>query len=196
MLPTILFFGLSLCFLVAIAFFGMSLYAPPRSALLTSSVVTLPVRSQNGLPWIPQTVAQARAMDPTEFEYLSAALVVAQGNGHSFYRHMGGSGDQGIDAKLLNIHDLPVVIQSKRYGDDAHITPEQVLSFWGAIKRHDAIYGYFITTSTFSTSAWQIIRASRGLIHAIDENQLAWLLQQRSHEIALAYSDVLRQVEM
>ncbi len=194
MLALFLIFVVILCVFLALAFFTMPLYAPPRSAVSTSS--TVPGRSLNGLPWIPQTVAQARAMDPTDFEYLSAALVMAQGNGYSFYRHTGKSGDQGIDAKLLNVHSLSVVIQSKRYGDENHVEPSEVLSFWGAIKRHDAIYGYFITTSTFSTSAWQILRASRGLIHAIDENQLAWLLQQRSHEIALAYSDVLRQVEM
>ncbi len=192
MLAFIIFFGSILSILVAIAFFGKPLYSPSRSAISTSPALPLPVRSTNGLPWIPQTLAQARAMDYTDFEYLSAAIVIAQGNGYSFYRHTGQSGDQGIDVKLLNIHNLFVVIQSKRYGDDNHVTPAEVLSFWGAIKRHNAIYGYFVTTSTFSDSAQQIIRASRGLIHVISEDRLAYLLQKRAYEIALAYDEILR----
>ena len=157
MVLTFLVLVLPIFIVAAVAFFAMPLYAPSRDSLPVSPVVALPVRSQSGLLSIPRTIAQARSMDQTEFEYLSAAVVIAQGNGYSFYRHTGQSGDQGIDAKLLNVHNLSVVIQSKRYGSDNHVTPAEVLSFWGAIHRHHAIYGYFVTTSTFSTSAWQNI---------------------------------------
>ena len=182
MIAFALFFGSIFCVFLALAFFIAFTSAPP---------LILPNRS--GLPWVPQTVAQAHAMDPTDFELLSIAVIIAMGQGHSFYSHTGQSGDQGVDAKLLNINNLQVAVQSKRYAEHNHIAPEQVLSFWGAIYRHNTIYGYFVTTSKFSVISQQIIEASRGLIRPIGEDKLALLLQQRSHEIAMAYRDVLAQ---
>lgn len=158
-----LLFGVSFCILLALAFLTSPLYTTARSVSSTSSVLSLPMRSMNGLPWVPQTVEQAHAMDPLDFELLSAAVVIAMGQGHSFYSHTGQSGDQGVDAKLLNINNLPVIVQSKRYAEHNHIAPEQILSFWGAIYRHNAIYGYFVTTSTLSVVSQQIVDAGNCL---------------------------------
>ena len=195
MIAFILFFGISFCIFLVLAFFARPLYVPVDS-VLPHGAVSQVVRPTNGFPFVPQTVTQARLMDPYDFELLSAAVIIAMGQGHSFYRHCGQSGDQGVDVKLRNIHEMMVAVQSKRYAGDNHVTPEQVLSFWGAIHRHNCIYGYFVTSSTFSSSAWQIIHSSHGLIRVIDENQLAWFLQQRSHEIAMAYSDILHHIQV
>ena len=123
MIAFVLFFGLSFCVFLALAFFIAFSSAPVSSVVSSAPLLVIPKR--NGLPWVPQTVAQAHAMDPTDFELLSMAVIIAMGQGHSFYSHTGQSGDQGVDAKLLNINNLQVAVQSKRYAEHNHIAPEQ-----------------------------------------------------------------------
>ena len=191
MIAFALFFGVSFCLFLALAFF-LAFTSSPVVRVAPSPPLSA-ILKKSGLPWVPQTVAQAHAMNPTDFELLSIAIIIAMGQGHTFHRHTGQSGDQGVDAKLLNINNMLVAVQSKRYAERNHIAPEQVLSFWGAIHRHRAIYGYFVTTSQFSIISQQIIDASNELIRPIGEDKLALLLQQRSYEIAMAYRDVLVQ---
>jgi hypothetical protein len=144
------------------------------------------------LPHIPRTAAQAHAtMSDKEFELFSAALVIALGEGHRFRSHSGGAGDHGVDTTLHNIVNNRIIVQSKRYAYDNPVTPTQVRDFWGALSIHDAVYGFFVTTSTFTGQSAQTAQWSRGRIRCIDGHRIDALLQYRSREIALAYKDVL-----
>ncbi len=79
MIAFALFFGLSFCLFLALAFF-IAFTSVPGSRVSSSSPLHV-VPRKSGLPWVPQTVAQARVMDPTDFELLSLAVIIAMGQG-------------------------------------------------------------------------------------------------------------------
>src|SRR6266571_6196330 len=114
-------------------------------------VKKLPSGSDNTLPRIPRNLAQLHSMmDYTQFEIFSTALIIARGEGHRFKEHSGKANDKGIDARLYNIHHNIVAVQSKLYAHDNHIEPTQVRDFIGAVTVSEAVYGFFVTTSTFT----------------------------------------------
>lgn len=169
---------LSLAFLIATA----KKKVPPSRAVVPS----------DGLPIIPRNLAQVYAMmNPTKFEYFSAAVVIGLGQGHRFHEHPGGAGDQGVDAMLHNLHGNRVIIQSKFYASDNHIAPTDIRDFIGALLLRKAVYGYFVTTSSFTKEAIKTARASKICIYAIDGRKLDALLRSRHREIALALGDIL-----
>ena len=152
-----------------------------------------PTVTDDGLPSIPRTLAQVyRMMDYTQFEVFSAAVVIGTGRGHHFYEHTGGAGDQGVDAMLHNLYGLRVVVQSKFYASENPVTPKEVRDFLGAIALRKAVYGYFVTTSTFTKEAMKVVSASQSHIYAIDGQQLDVLLRHRHREIALALQEILK----
>jgi hypothetical protein len=143
------------------------------------------------LPAVPHTLAEVyRMMDYNEFEIFSAAVVMALGEGHRFLKHCGGSGDQGVDAKLLNQLGLTVAIQSKFYAPENHVGSAELREFGFAIDLHKAAYGFFVTTSTFTEGARWVVSRANGRIRTIDGRQLEIILKHRSREIALALSDI------
>jgi restriction endonuclease Mrr len=66
--------------------------------------------------------------------------------------------------------------------------------FGGAIVTHNAAYGYFVTTSTFTSGALDEKR-SYERIRTIDGLEIERLLQTRSREIAEAYDDILQRIQ-
>src|SRR5690242_3824611 len=101
-------------------FLGLSIAQAGMTWLLASAriIEAQPMQTApdaDALPAIPCTLDEVFQLNPKEFEVLSAAVVVGMGEGHRFLKHCGQSGDQGIDAKLLNQYHLTVAIQSKLY---------------------------------------------------------------------------------
>src|SRR5258708_7641619 len=95
-----------------------------------------PILSSAGvdLPRIPQTTAQIHAsMDHVQFEYFSAALVIAMGEGHQFYSRVGGAGDQGVDTILINLYGNRVIVQSKLYSHGSNVEATHIRDFIGAM---------------------------------------------------------------
>jgi restriction endonuclease Mrr len=130
-------------------------------------------------------------MSDKQFEYFSAALVIALGEGHRFHSRVGGSGDDGVDTKLTNLYGNMVIVQSKLYQASNTVGPAYIRDFMGAIALKDAVYGYFVTTSKLTDQAARTAAASRRPIRVIDGSKIEAMLQYRSREIALAYKDVL-----
>lgn len=188
---TLLFVG-TLC-----AFLALSIFQTGVNWLLIPTHIVQQQLQQSvsgdadTLAAVPRTLDEVLRLDPKEFEILSAAVVIGMGEGHYFLKHCGQRGDEGIDAKLLNHYRLPVVVQSKLYGYENHIEPTQVRDFMGAIIHEKAVYGFFVTTSTFTSAAYRWIAEMGGRIRTIDGRQLEMLLQNRWREIALAYCDIL-----
>ncbi len=84
------------------------------------------------LPAIPRTAREAfTSLSDAQFEIFSTAVIIAQGEGHRFLAHCGQSGDQGIDAKLLNLFNYTVVVQPKRYAPDNAVGQPPVEGFSG-----------------------------------------------------------------
>lgn len=142
------------------------------------------------LPPVPRNLPQVYALGPERFEIFSAAIVIALGEGHRFAHHTGQSGDQGVDAKLNNLYGQVVIVQSKLYAPDHTIGSPELRDFLGALSLHQAAYGFFVTTSTFTPAALQVIAHARGRIRTIDGYKLLALLQSREREIRLALHDI------
>jgi len=177
---------------IFLALSSISLLMAPMHVYSTSSRAS--GSDENGLPPVPKTLAQLRLMmNADQFEIFSAALVIARGEGHRFYMHSGKAGDGGIDARLHNIHDNIVAIQSKFYAHDNHVEPTDVRDFIGAVTVSSAVYGFFVTTSTFTKAAQLTAHGSRGRVRTIDGHQIEVLLQRKHREVALAYRDVLKE---
>ena len=179
------------------AFLGLSIIQAGLNWLLTPGRKIEPPPQQkafddsDGLPAIPRTLNEVFGLGDELFEVFSAAVIIGMGEGHRFLKHCGQSGDEGIDAKLLNQYHLTVVVQSKLYGLDNHVGQPKLRDFLGAIIHEKAVYGFFVTTSTFTLAARRWIAEMDGRIRAIDGRQLELLLQHRRREIALAYRDIL-----
>ncbi len=188
-----LLFATVFCVLITLSFstapLTIRLASPSTSVMIASQ--TMPNR--NGFPCIPRTVEEIhRTMTDREFELFSAAVIIALGQGHTFYRHTGRTGDQGVDTLLLNMYRHRVAVQSKLHREN--IGSPELRGFYTAIRLYNAVYGYFVTTSSFTPDAQWVIDHPQSLIHTIDGRQLERYLQTRSHEIALAYSDILNAV--
>lgn len=185
-----LFLVASFCTPFALALLSTLLHgeAPPLRAL---ERIAQPMMFGDTLPSIPRTLREVYTMGPTKFEIFSAAVLIAMGEGHRFLTHCGQSGDQGIDVKLRNLYHNTVVVQCKLYAPENHVGQPELRDFWGSILFHQAVYGFFVTTSTFTPAALQLIASSQGRIRPIDGRQLEYLLQHRSREIALALHEVL-----
>jgi len=180
-------FSLSLVASILALFSVSLLIAPMRIPLQTHGA------DENGLPPVPRTLAQLRSMmDKDQFEVFSAALVIAKGEGHRFYKHTGKVGDNGINARLYNIHGNIVAIQSKFFADDNKIEQTDVHDFIGAVNISEAIYGLFVTTLTFTESAQLTAHCSNGCVCTMDGRQIEVLLQHWHCEVVLAYRDVLK----
>ncbi len=181
---------------IILALAALSFFIAPVHVQQTRprAIAALPhsVLLRDGLPSVPRTVREVLAtMSPEQFELFSAAVIVGLGEGYSFVEHCGGSGDQGVDVKLLNVFGLRVMVQCKEYTPGNPVGSSELRDFSGAITFYNAIYGFFITTSTFTDGAQRIIASNPTRIRAIDGRRLETYLQWRPREIALAWREVL-----
>ncbi len=103
-------------------------------------------------------------MNPTDFEWFSAAIILALGQGHCFHSHVGQSSDHGVDAKLLNTFGLLVLVQSKRFGAETSVGSGLIRDFAGAIVAQRATYGYLVTSSRLTSDACQEVTWLAGKI--------------------------------
>ncbi|GCE50045.1 restriction endonuclease [Thermosporothrix hazakensis] len=155
-----------------------------------------PPASQNGhTSEIPRTLQDVYRLKPEEFELFSAALVIAQGE-HRFLEHCGKTGDHGVDTRLLNQFNDLVIVQSKRYAPNKKVQESEVRDFLGATYDNRAVYGYFVTTSTFTKPARQWIYKHTARIRTIDAPVIEALLQQKRPQIIQALQEIKQQQKL
>jgi len=101
---------------------------------------------------------RVRDVSPQFFEDILIKLLLAMGYGglsDNTARVIGQSGDNGIDGIIdqdpLGIDQL--YIQAKRYGENNSVGSSQIRDFFGALNLKKAQKGFFITTSSFTSSA-------------------------------------------
>lgn len=181
--------------------FAVILFFLPLSASTTRAHPSAPtpvapvwsVPANDALPYVPRNLKEVyQLMNPRQFEIFSAALVMCAAPGHRFLQHSGGSGDMGVDAKLLNQVGCLVAVQSKFYSPDNHVPHAELREFYGAIGLQKAVYGYFVTTSSYTPAAlngfWGNMK-----VHMIDGRKIESLLQYKRYELAQALRDIALQ---
>lgn len=136
---------------------------------------------------IPLNLSALLCLNPTEFEEFVGIVLEAMGTEYTHVRRIGGSGDQGADLYAKNVFDLPVIVQYKRYAFDNHVDSPDMQRFLGSIVHYRAIYGWFVTTSTFTQPALDFAAAHGERIRLLDGEALVALIQQRQQEIAYVW---------
>jgi restriction system protein len=105
------------------------------------------------------------AEPPEFFERLIIELLLAMGYGcrRDLARHLGRSGDGGIDGAVpQDVLGLDVVyIQAKRYRPGSSVPVSAVREFAGSLDGRKARKGVFVTTATFPKSAAAFVARCR-----------------------------------
>lgn len=115
--------------------------------------------------------------NPYSFEKLVIDLVVAMGYGGNIKdagKATKKSGDDGIDG-VINEDKLglgKIYLQAKRYAKDHQVGSPEIQAFTGALNLQGAKKGIFITTSSFSKPALDLIHRSNIPIALIDGQKL------------------------
>ena len=108
-------------------------------------------------------------------------LLIAMGYGgpsEDAGRAIGQSGDDGVDGVIdqdpLGVDQI--YLQAKRYGPTNSVGPGNIRDFYGAPSIKKATKGIFVTTSHFTSAAYQTAKNLGSRIVLIDGAQLAKLM--------------------
>src|SRR5205823_3964175 len=96
-----------------------------------------------------------------------AVADVLRAYGYDLHR-VGGSGDRGVDLTGTDAGGWKVVVQCKRYGPDNKVGAPAVQNFMGTVVNQDASRGIFVTSSTYTRQAHELVASSRVAISLID----------------------------
>lgn len=123
-------------------------------------------------------------LSPTFFENLVVDLIVAMkyggGSRESVRTRLKSTGDGGIDG-VVNEDVLgldAVYLQAKRYSSDNTVGRPMIQQFAGALAGEGATKGVFITTSAFTSGAYQFAEQVPQKIILIDGKKLGELMIQ------------------
>jgi len=137
-----------------------------------------------------ELVVRLREMPPSFLEKTILRLLhkMGYGEGEDSLRHLGRSGDEGVDG-VINQDKLglqKVYVQAKRYGDGNNIGRPAVQTFQGALQGQGASSGILITTSGFTAEAQEYVgRQMTTSIVLIDGRELGRLMVQNQVGIAI-----------
>jgi restriction system protein len=148
--------------------------APSPDAVIAASARAIHERLAREL------LDRIHAERPQFFERLIIELLLAMGYGcrSDLARHLGRSGDGGIDGAVpQDVLGLDVVyIQAKRYRPNSSVPVSAVREFAGSLDGRKARKGVFVTTASFPKSAASFVSAVPSKIALIDGQALADLL--------------------
>jgi restriction system protein len=129
---------------------------------------------------ISELLVKVKSLSPEFFERLVVDLLVGMGYGGSRKdagKAVGKSGDDGIDG-IIKEDKLgldAVYIQAKKW-DNAVVGRPEIQKFVGALQGQRARKGVFITTSTFSSGAYEYVSKIDNKVVLIDGAELASLM--------------------
>lgn len=139
------------------------------------------------------------AMLPVRFERLIIELMLALGYGGAddAGRHLGGSGDGGVDG-VIDQDQLgldKVYLQAKKWTDRT-VGRQDVQAFVGALSGMGASKGVFITSSTFSPQAVEYARNIKSCsLSLVSGLELARLMIKHNIGVALRHSYDLKSLD-
>lgn len=127
---------------------------------------------------------RVREMPPPLFERLTIELLIKLGYGGGDLARgeaVGRSGDGGIDGVIKEdaLGLDRIYVQAKRYAADNTVGRPEVQAFIGSLEMRHATKGVFITTSSFSQAAQDVVTQIAKRIILIDGVQLAKLMVER-----------------
>ena len=143
-------------------------------------------------------LTQIAACSPTFFERLVIRLLLAMGYGYprpDAGRHVGGSGDGGIDG-LINEDKLGldvICLQAKRW--QSSVGRPVVQAFVGSMEAYRAKKGVLITTSTFTADARDYLQRVDHKIVLIDGERLAELMIDHDVGVSTAQTYAIKRVD-
>jgi restriction system protein len=128
-----------------------------------------------------QLLERIGELSPSFFERLVVDLIIAMGYGGSrgsVVQKLGKSGDEGIDG-VINEDALGldvIYLQAKRYAKDNTIGREKIQQFAGALVGQGASKGVFVSTSSFTKTAFDYVKKIPQKIILIDGEELTRLM--------------------
>ena len=145
-------------------------------------------------------IRRIHGQSPKYFEKLIIDLLVAMGYGngrHDIRRHLGRSGDGGIDG-AINQDQLGldvVYVQAKRFRPDLYVPVSAVRDFAGALEAHKARKGVFVTTARFTKPGREFVDAVSHRIVLVDGNRLASLLIRNKIAVKTVETYEIREID-
>lgn len=137
---------------------------------------------------------------PEFFEKLIVKLLIGMGYGGSSVdagRHLGKSGDGGVDGVIdedklgLDI----IYIQAKRYAPDNKIGRPEIQKFAGTLIGMGANKGVFVTTSCFSSHAYEYAKNVPQRIILIDGERLTSLMLEHNVGVRVSRGIELKKID-
>lgn len=125
-------------------------------------------------------------MNPYKFEIFCRGLLKKMGISVDKEKGIRKSNDGGIDgygySVNANYRTERVALQCKRF-NDGQVGSKSIDEFKGAIIRHSAEYGIFITTSTFTKSALETAKIGQLPVTLIDGEKLIDLIASFGYKV-------------
>lgn len=140
-----------------------------------------------------------RARDPSFLERLVLRLLTAMGYGGATgaAEHLGRSGDEGLDGVIRQdtLGLDRIYVQAKRYAADRPIGRPGIQEFVGALHGAQADRGIYITTSRFTSDAYDYAERVQARVILIDGQQLADLMITHDVGVQIHTTYVIKRVD-
>ena len=136
--------------------------------------------------WRSELKRKLIGMNPYKFEIFCRGLLKKMGISIDKEKGIQKSSDGGIDgygySLSANYRTERVALQCKRFSE-GQVGSKSIDEFKGAIIRHSAEYGVFITTSTFTKSAVETAKTGNFPITLIDGDRLIDLIEGYEYKV-------------
>lgn len=141
-----------------------------------------------------EVLAQLRTMNPASFERFVVRLLAAMGYGVG--EVTGRSGDGGIDGVIYEdrLKLDRIYLQAKRW-TDAPVRGPDINGFLGALAKHGANRGVFVTTSRFTQDARNAVELPHLRLVLIDGDQLARLAVEHNVGVSIKRTIELKRLD-
>ncbi|MFU2486041.1 restriction endonuclease [Thauera sp. WH-1] len=141
-----------------------------------------------------EVLTQLRAISPASFERFVVRLLAAMGYGVG--EVTGRSGDGGIDGVIYEdrLKLDRIYLQAKRW-TDAPVGGPDINGFLGALAKHGANRGVFVTTSRFTPDARRAVELPHLRLVLIDGEELARLAVEHNVGVSIKRRIELRRLD-
>ena len=136
--------------------------------------------------WRSELKRKLMEMNPYKFEIFCRGLLKKMGISIDKEKGVQKSNDGGIDgygySLSVNYRTERVALQCKRFSE-GQVGSKAIDEFKGAIIRHSAEYGIFITTSTFTKAATETAKTGNFPVTLIDGDKLIDLIESYEYKV-------------
>lgn len=141
-----------------------------------------------------EVLTQLRSINPASFEHFVVRLLAAMGYGVGGVT--GRSGDGGIDGVIYEdrLKLDRIYLQAKRWAD-APVGGPDINGFLGALAKHGANRGVFVTTSRFTHDARRAVELPHLRLVLIDGEELARLAVEHNVGVSVKHRIELKRLD-